>query len=510
MYEEELTAEEAEIDPTYDGADFSQTNLREAGVDEGDVVKTDGEYLYIMKKNSSVKIVRIDGGEMELLSTINPQEEDEFIRDMYLDQDKLVLVMTGTRSEMDEAQEDVYTVQTYSYTRIYTYDLLDRSQPQVSGYAELEGKYRSSRKSGDYVYLFTEFEPQLEATEAESRIMPLAADEEIPAEKIYVPEVMENDSYLVIASIDINHPSETVDAAAVVSGAERFYVSQDSIFICNEQWDNDQNTSIMKFHYEDGEITGVASGVVAGSLKDTFSLDEYQGYLRLVVTGWSDEDEINSLYVLDDQLKTVGKIEDIAPGETIRSARFMGDTGYFVTFRQTDPLFSVDLSDPENPQLLGELKVSGFSSYLHFYGENQLLGIGYEADEDTGITNGIKLSMFDISDPANVSESKRYVVKDASYCPGLSNYKAIMVDVKKNLFGFVCDGQYLVFSYDEEEGFVNKLVYQLEEEDGGYWYSHETERGLYVGDTFYLAGADGVLAFDMENGFELMGKLELD
>lgn len=521
--------EDAEIAPMYEGAadggsmtsesmdeastgDFSQTNLREAGVDEGDIVKTDGAYLYIMKRSSSVKIVSIDGSEMETVSSIEPQELDESIRDMYLDNDKLILVTMGTKSEMDESEEDVYSVRNYSYTRIYTYDISDRSNPIVSGCVEQEGYYRSSRKSGDYVYLFTQFEPQLEKTEAQSRIVPMVAGTDVSAEKIYVPEVMENSRYLVIASVDINAPSKTVDNAAVVSGADNFYVSKNSIFIYNEEWDNYQDsvTHIMKFRYEDGEITGVAAGQVKGYLNDTFSLDEYEGYLRLVATGWRGNDEINSLYVLDGNLEIAGKIDDIAPGETIRSARFMGDTGYFVTFRQTDPLFSVDLSEPDNPQIIGELKVTGFSSYLHFYGENRLLGIGFEADEDTGITNGIKLSMFDISDPSDVREVKRYVVKDASYCPGLYDYKAIMIDASKNLFGFVCDGQYMVFSYDEEEGFMNELTYTLEDGEDRYWYGHETDRGLYVEDTFYLAETDMVLAFDMSEAFELTGKLELD
>ena len=162
-------------------------------------------------------------------------------------------------------------------------------------------------------------------------------------------------------------------------------------------------TEIAKFHYKDGRITGVAAGSVKGYLNDSFSLNEYDGTLRVVSTYYDEMwEEWNALYILDEKLQQLSAIEDLAQGETIRSARFFGTTGYFVTFRQTDPLFSVDLSDPENPKVLGELKISGFSSYLHFYGENLLLGIGYEADENTGSTTGLKLSMFDISDPADL------------------------------------------------------------------------------------------------------------
>ena len=146
----------------------------------------------------------------------------------------------------------------------------------------------------------------------------------------------------------------------------------------------------------------------------------------------------------------------------------MGETGYFVTYKNTDPLFSVDLSDPENPKVLGELKITGFSSYLHFYGENRLLGIGWETDPDTGNTIGMKCSMFDISDPSDVKETDRFVLKDVSFCDALTNYRSILAAPKKGLFGFaygmygsnsdIYDSSenfyYSVFSCDEEDGFV--------------------------------------------------------
>ena len=203
------------------------------------------------------------------------------------------------------------------------------------------------------------------------------------------------------------------------------------------------------------------AGSVKGYLNNSFSLNEYNGNLRVVSTYTGDDanavrdfasnitgqyyeqnwTEHNALYVLDEQLKQIGKIEGLADNETIRSARFFGDIGYFVTFRQTDPLFSVDLSDPANPQILGELKVSGFSSYLHFYGENHLLGIGYEADEATGMITGLKLSMFDISDPKQVTEVNRFTIPGITWCPAIENYKSILVQPEKNLIGFYCVGR---------------------------------------------------------------------
>lgn len=491
-------------------ADFSQTNLRELGVDEGDIVKTDGEYIYIIKNRSHVQIVKADGDKLEKAAAIYPAQMNESVEDMYVDGEHLILITSGSESKMTESENDIYMVDEYDYVKAITYDISDPAQPKEAGNVEQEGYYRSSRKVGDYVYLFSMYHPRLGNAEEDSEIMPLINDAEMSASGIYMPEYMVNTKYLVMSSVNVKNPSVTVDSKAMVSGADDFYVSSSNIYIYNEEWENSRTTThILKFHYENGSITGIAAEKIYGYLNDSFSIDEYDGNLRLVTTDWVDGEDKNTLYVLDETLQMTGKIDDIAPGETIRSARFMGDTGYFVTFRQTDPLFSVDLSDPANPVILGELKISGFSSYLHFYGDDQLLGIGYEADPDTGITTGVKLSMFDISDPSNVTEKKKYVIKDASYLPLDQDYKAVLVEPEKNLIGFVCDGNYLVFSYDEECGFESRMVYALESGEDTYWYDNSGYRGLYINEYFYLAEEREVLAFDMDK-FKAAAKLELN
>ncbi|MDD7077996.1 MAG: beta-propeller domain-containing protein, partial [Lachnospiraceae bacterium] len=220
-------------------------------------------------------------------------------------------------------------------------------------------------------------------------------------------------------------------------------------------------------------------------------------------------EEHNALYVLDKDMRQIGSLDGLADNETIRSARFFGDTGYFVTFRQTDPLFSVDLSDPSDPKILGELKVSGFSSYLHFYGENMLLGIGYEANEETGVVTGLKLSMFDISDPSNVTEVSRFVIPGITWCPAIESYKSILVDPEKNLIGFFCDNRYLLFSYEEEEGFQSKLVYDFYSDMLLDQVSYDTLRGLYIDNTFYIAGNTFVISFDMKKDFKKTNVLQI-
>ena len=442
-------------------ADYSQTNVREAGVDEGDVVKTDGSYLYILKSSGSVRIVDIRGTKMKEIAEIQPEKLNESIEDLYLDGDRLMLVTTGYESSMEEAESDMYTVNRYQYTALTVYDITEREHPEMTGRITQEGDYRQSRKNGDYVYLLTQYSPSLGDSFEDSSVMPLVNGQKLAISDVYLPDQTSQPDYLVASGINIQDPENVISSKAIVSGAADFYMSSDNLFICNNNWnDGKSSTEILRFACEDGEITAGAMCELPGVLNDTFSLDEYQGYLRVLLTEDSNG-ESNSLYILDADMQVTGAIRDLADGETIRSARFMGTIAYFVTFRQTDPLFCADLSDPDNPQILSELKLTGFSSYLHPYGDHLLLGVGYEAEEETGSQTGVKLSMFDISEPSQVEELDKYVIKGASYLPSDYDYKAILADGEKNLIGFVCDGEYLVFSYDEEKGFQNLLTYTM-------------------------------------------------
>lgn len=486
-------------------ADFSQTNVREAGVDEGDVVKTDGSYLYILKSSGSVRIVDIRGTKMKEIAKIQPEKLNESIEDLYLDGDRLMLVTTGYESSMEEAESDMYTVNRYQYTALTVYDITEREHPEMAGRITQEGDYRQSRKKGDYVYLLTQYSPSLGDSFEDSSVMPLVNEQKLAISDVYLPDQTSQSDYLVASGINIQDPENVISSKAIVSGAADFYMSSDNLFICNNNWnDGKSSTEILRFDCVDGEITAGAMCELPGFLNDTFSLDEYQGYLRVLLTEDSNG-ESNSLYILDADMQVTGAIRDLADGETIRSARFMGTMAYFVTFRQTDPLFCADLSDPDNPQILSELKLTGFSSYLHPYGEHLLLGVGYEAEEETGSQTGVKLSMFDISDPSQVEELDKYVIKGASYLPSDYNYKAILADGEKNLIGFVCDGEYLVFSYDEEKGFQNLLTYTMS--DWEYWDGDTSCRGVYAGDEFYIIDQDEVLCFDMNQDFTLTDRL---
>lgn len=514
-----------------DQKDFSETNRQEDGVDEADIVKTDGEYIYILRSDGSFAILKAAGADSDVVSVTKPDTKNDnpYTCDLYLDGDILNVITGESTTQLQEDGELYYSRQTQQ-TVVYTYDISDRSAPVLTGTVTQEGSYADSRKVGSHLYLFTAYWPDIRSTYEDSTIVPLINGIQPRASDFYLPKTLENASYLVISSVDTARPDQIQDSKILVSGESRFYVSPENIYIANTDYASQTSTVITKFHYEDGNITGVAAGSVKGFLNDSFSMNEYNGNLRIVSTYFGDETkplrdsierltgldlsvssdrkERNALFILDESMKQIGRIDDLARGETIRSARFFGDTGYFVTFRQTDPLFSADLSDPENPKILGELKISGFSSYLHFYGENLLLGIGFEADETTGRTSGLKLSMFDISDPSNVIEQNRFVIPGITWCPSINSYKSILVDPSKNLIGFYHDSRYLTFSYDPEKGFSQELVYDFYSDMLVGQADHTNMRGLFVRDDFYLAGENFLAVFDMKNGFEKTGILK--
>ena len=469
--------------------DYSQTNVRQEGVDEGDIVKTDGIYLYVVEENGYVvDIVSVNGGNMEKCGSVTLEKECT-IREIYLDTERKRMVLI---SEQDYMTADGGTVE----TEALTYDIADVAEPKEIGRMSQSGNYNTSRMANGYLYLFSTYYVNSPIVrEDPSTYVPLINEKEMERSDICLPQVSQGCMYEVITSIDIANPDEICDSTAIFSQGGQTYVSNQNIYYYETQWEDSDRytTAVRKFAYQDGKLEGKAQGSFAGYLNDTFSIDEYQGKLRVVTT----DGDTNAVYVMDENLEITGAIEDLAKDERVYSARFIGDTGYFVTFRETDPLFSVDLSDPENPRIIGELKIPGFSEYLHFYGEDRLLGIGMAADENTGATEGVKLTMFDISDRTDVKEEATYVIEDAYGTDVAYDYKAVLADPQKNLIGFAAYGirgeDYYLFTYEEETGFVCRLQEEINGNSSG------GTRGLYIGDTLYVIRGNVIEAYDLAN-----------
>lgn len=496
------------------GASYSDTNIREEGVEEGDIVKTDGKNLYILN-GQKVQIVNIEKKEMEEMGSIR-LEDDQYISEIYIKDEKLIIVYTRTEyNDGNEGYDGTYK----QYTVAETYDVSNPRKPKSVGKITQSGSFYTLRVTGDYVYLFSNFYTQVSAARNDiDSYIPQVQGKSIDSSSILLPQYVRGNQYTVISAFSLKDPNKKLDSKAVFGSSGLVYVSGNNIYVCESYYNSDESdvtqTCIRKVAYKDGTLEAVGQTRIDGTLNDSFSIDEYKGSLRLVTTvsptggsspfpivrfgesvfsDTSTKKDSNSLYVLDEKLNELGKIEGLAEDEQVYSARFMGDTAYFVTFRQVDPLFSVDLSNPKKPEVIGALKIPGFSDYLHPYGDGLLLGIGMEVDETGTTTEGVKLSMFDISDPSDVKEIQKYVLEDC-YSTNVSyNYKAALISTEQNLIGFAAYGQsqkYYVFSYDKKKGF--ECVF--EREMNGY----SEGRGLYSKDTFYLVAGNTVESFRMD------------
>lgn len=492
---------------------YSDTNVREEGIGEADIVKTDGKNLYILSggNSRSVKIVGITGEQMEELGEIQ-LDEDCQLSEIYVEDGRLAVLYSRTEYSDGETGYDGYF---RNYTCTDVYDVSNPSEPELKGTISQSGYYNTMRAKDGYLYVFSDFYADTAAARADTwAYIPEVQERMLDASDIYMPVGTMGSQYTVISAFSLSDPAEKSDSKAVFGSSGICYVSEDNIYITENYYGTADvtQTSVRKVSYHDGSLEGAGQTKIDGTLNDSFSIDEYNGYLRLVstvdpvnsnaginplngsglLTDGVDEVSSNSLYILDENLEIAGQISDLAKDERVYSARFMGDVGYFVTFKQVDPLFSVDLSDPSQPEIIGELKIPGFSEYLHPYGSGLLLGIGMEVDEEGVTTEGVKLSMFDISDPADVQEVSKYVLEGVYSSNAGYNYKAVFVDVEKNLFGFVCYGdmtEYKMFSYDEKDGFREVFSRELT--------GYGEARGMYAGDTFYLISGNTVESYTL-------------
>lgn len=481
--------------------DYSNTNVRQEGVDEADVAKTDGRYLYVLEDDGDYVSIVDTKINMKKISEIKAPK-DETIEEFYLTEKNKKVVMICSNSS-DDDYEDVEDVTRSSLiskqtegTQVVTYDVQDKKHPKKVGKVSQSGEYESSRISDGYLYLFSNYwVPENWKKKHPETYIPYVDDSLMKAKDICLPDGMKGCMYEIISAIDLKHPDKIADSKAIFSEGGDAYVSNKNIYYYEEEWTGNgkqEKTLLRKLSYKKGKLAVVAQKTFRGYLNDSFSIDEYDGYLRMVVT----RGRTNAVYVLDQKLKLTGKITNLAKDERVYSARFLGATGYFVTYKETDPLFSVDLSNPKNPKILGRLKIPGFSNYLHFYGEDKLLGIGMDVDKKGDVTDGVKLSMFDISDKKNVKEEHKYTLKDVYSTDVEWDYKAALIDVEKNIIGFPAGGEnrqmYYLFSYTEEKGFQCNMKEKIYGSDA------LSTRGIYIKDRLYVIHGNVLKAYSLK------------
>ncbi len=496
------------------GGDFSTTNLRTAGVDEADVVKTDGTCLYALTDDGTrIAIVRADGGSLEAVGSIEVPAGRSIV-EFYLDGGRLFMLTTTAWYEADIEEAG---------TQVVTFDVSDPSRPAEVGSVTQSGTYRTSRFTDGYLYVFS-FLSFYEAPRGAdpAATAPLVDGRPLGCDDIFLPADGEANGYLVITAMSADDPAGVTAQKGLLHCSGELYVGSEAIYIYEDNYRGKNSaTDIVRLTYDEGKVSAAGQCTVRGTVNDSFSIDEHEGCLRVVTTIYGEAGQTtNALFVLDGAMGEVSSIVGLAEGETVQSARFMGDVGYFVTFRQVDPLFTVDLSDPAAPRIVGELKIPGFSAYLHPYGEGRLLGIGWDAGD--GGTGGAKLTMFDTSDPVNVTEASTLVLEGIWDIKALYDYRAVLVEPERNLIGFSARGleaaeepedgsepayyndaeYYYLFGYDDEAGFAEDLRVPVTSDPGA------PVRGMRIADVLYVVTEGSIESFGLQDG-EPIAALEL-
>jgi inhibitor of cysteine peptidase len=524
------------------GGGYSTTNIQVAGVDEGDIVKTDGKYIYAVSGN---EVVIVDAYPAENAKEISRIKLDSSPNGIYINGDKLAVYGQNYNIYNAKEYENILPRRSNNYSFLKIYDISDRSNPKQTRSFDFEGQLVNSRMIGDYVYAVTSSYnyyayddkfpvPMMLENGNVITINPSGSAGEVCARCIS-PDVYYFDipyhsyNFTTVSSLNIKNDAEKINSEVYLLDEQQnsMFVSAGNIYITFnkqvseeeltmditmdmlkeyvfpemsekdkemiakiEETDNDvlspmekyqkiimlmakyenmfkdreeefqkemekrvkqryediskelEKTVIHKIEIKDGKLEYKTFGEVTGRVLNQFSMDESGGYFRIATTRSRDWSRFNNdntqsysnIYVLDNDMKVVGKVEELAKEEQIYSVRFIQNRAYMVTFRQTDPLFVIDLSDPNKPQVLGELKVPGFSSYLHPYDETTLIGLGKESDSEGRIIGGIKLSLFDVSDVANPTEIDKYVLGDRnSDSIAINEHKAFLFSKDKNL-----------------------------------------------------------------------------
>jgi hypothetical protein len=487
-----------------DAAGYSQTNLQEAGVDEADVVKTDGAYLYVAS-GAGFEIVAI-AGEMSVAATgqvAGPVEA------LYLYGEKLVVLyrvgpVDGPWPEIDVPMGGglfgmPYWIPEETAMGVAIFDIADPQAPLELKAVEFDGHLVSSRRIGGRLHLVQQFRPVLpplefwydgspedletvvaanraaiaEMTLAEliphyreagtagdaaassyaAAVSDAAADAPLVVpEAFYCPVSKDGGGTITtIVTFDLDDPQLPFTSAGIVADAHIVYASTSSLYTATHRYlfgadiDISEETTIYKFDLTGERVRYAGSGIIPGWILNQFSLGEYQGVLRVAATighagGWGAAAR-NQVYCLEptgETLEIIGEVEDLAPGEQIYAARFMGPRGYLVTFVNIDPLFTLDLSDPTAPRVVGELKVPGYSDYIHPFGDDYLIAVGKDAEvvaeENMAWYQGVQLSIFDVSDFASPELKHKVILGDrGTHTEAAHDHKAFTFWAEENL-----------------------------------------------------------------------------
>ncbi len=500
----------------------SSTNVQVQNVDEGDGIKVDNKYIYYLSKQRLIILNAESEESSEKIAEINFEEKNFYPVEIYIEKDRLAVLGNDTSGDVTKtvSTEDK-DLKCYAYgpsdskSGSIIYDISDRKNPKEIRKVMVKGIYTSSKSrmiDGKIYFVATQHigpvQRKLEELNEDDYkpkyVDTLKGEEEqcIGFDKIYNIEEGSDSDYLMLVGIDLNSDKEA-DIQTFLGTGGTIYASEKNMYIATNEYEYDEDynetdrkVKILKFELKDGKFVYKAQGEVNGQVENQFSMDEKDDNFRIATI----TSEANNLYILNDKLEEIGRIDGLAQGERIYSVRYMGDKAYVVTFKQTDPFWVIDLSDVKNPKVLGEVKLPGYSTYLHPYDETHVIGFGY-GDETQ---RELKLVMFDVSDFTNPKVLFKIAVGDKyTYSELLYNHKVAIFSKEKNIIAFPItssagkkvNSRAVIYGIDLDNGFV--LKGEIGEVIDNY--EKQVRRIVYVNNNYYVLSYVNVKVANMYN-----------
>src|SRR6266540_773120 len=519
----------------------SETNQQVSGVDELDNVKNDGQYIYTITNNTVAIVQAYPTTDSRLLSRVNVSGT---LQGIFVVGNRLVIVSeipgysypyysggapppaltTGASQPGNIAK--IYPIQFSGTTSLFVFDISNHANPVIATRVDVNGTLAGARLIGNYVYLVA---TQPVVCYGEILLPEQVVNGQVvkatPTQVYHSDVVDQGYSFTTIVGFDTTQNNPSPSAKIYLIGTtSTIYVSRHDIYRTQPVWSQSQQTIVHRISIDGIAITYQATGAVPGHVLNQFSMDEYNGYLRIATTNCCSQignptplayapvsQQETSVYVLDKSLYIAGKLEGLSPGEQVYSARFMEEKAYLVTYKRTDPLFVIGLQDPARPTVLGQLNVTGVSDYLQPYDETHLIGIGQSgtdvAWENAVRFTGLKISLFNVTDPSQPAETSRYLIGGpGSSSPAINDHKAVLFDRTLNLlvipveitaqlqntaywYGYqpIWQGAY-VFNITPDNGIIFKGgITQLQNGQLPTWQDNNLfiTRTLYIGNVLY-------------------------
>ncbi|MFW5841760.1 MAG: beta-propeller domain-containing protein [Bacillota bacterium] len=556
-----LFAEDDAVDETAgDGNEantHSETNVQVDGIDEGDIIKTDGNRIYYVR-NQYLTVVEVNDGEM---TTLLNQSHDEgnigYYRELYLTDDKLIVIGNKYEEDLYSARPEMDYMWYSYYSGDATVDVYDKASLTIEDTFTISGNITTTRLKDDVLYVVTSAHAETRDDDEDIRPTFTINDDTITPDynEIVYLEGVPTHTFTILTSIDLDGNDLDYTIFLGLSYWNQVYMSHEGIYLAStyyvpneDESDDDVVTDWFDYmkgvviHYDiqdDGTLDYFGQAEYDGQIINQFAMDEHDNMLRLVTTeGWGD-DVINRLYIFEKTTEDgestfvrralldegIGK-----PRETVRSVRFNNAYVTVVTFEQTDPFYMINLENPDNPRIEGELEITGFSTYQHPWEENRVIGIGYETDED-GRTVGLKLALYDTSDAENPTVINEPLIllneeNNWQYAEALFNHKAILVSnqfdfigfsinayhATEDNYGFVSD--YVVFSIDETR--TNPITITDTITHVGLFgsntdvYNYGIQRAVTINNHLFVLSQGAITQHDITDNYTLIDDIELE